>query len=79
MPRRKARLRATQCAVRCSGVPIAVLNRSSIRNRHECPSIVQVSIGTEGSGVSFASDERLYVLDVIPVIAQAGLDRRVQD
>ena len=31
IPRRKAALRATPCAVRCSGVPIAVLNRSSIR------------------------------------------------
>ena len=40
IPRRKATLRATQCAVRYSGVPIAVLNRSSIRNRHECPSIL---------------------------------------
>jgi len=31
MPRRKAILRVTQCAVRCSGVPIAVLNCCSIR------------------------------------------------
>ena len=47
MPRRKATLRATQCAVRCSGVPIAVLNCCSIRpavamncsevNRSDCP------------------------------------------
>jgi len=31
MPRRKAILRVTQCAVRCSGVPMAVLNCCSIR------------------------------------------------
>ena len=31
MPRRKAMLRDRQCAVRCSGVPMAVLNYCSIR------------------------------------------------
>jgi len=31
MPRRKAMLRVTQCAVRCAGVPKAVLNCCSIR------------------------------------------------
>ena len=37
------------------------------------------TVKAEASGVTFAGDERFYALDVIPVITQAGLDRRMQD